>query len=72
MLIQQVVRTTCAPLVESALGFSTTESRAIGVGLSRSVVTRCALLKSIEINQVSQDRPHATDRQRATLAVRVA
>jgi len=67
MLIQHVVRTACALLILSALGFGAAEAGAVGVGLLCRLIARGALLESLEIDHVAHDRPHhATGWQRVT------
>jgi hypothetical protein len=56
MLVQQIVREFRAPLFQHALGFGATKLRAVGIGLLSRLLAFNALLKSLQIDHVRQDR----------------
>jgi hypothetical protein len=55
MLIQQIVRTDCALLLQIAFGFGLAELRSIDLGLLGRLVSRATFLKSVQIDQVAHD-----------------
>jgi hypothetical protein len=55
MLIQQIIRTDCALLLQIALGLGLAELRSIDPGLLGRLVSRATFLKSIQIDQVAHD-----------------
>jgi hypothetical protein len=71
MLIEQVFRTVCTPLVQKAFGFGSTKTRPIDFGLFRRLLSFGALLKSLEVDHIPHACPrHATEGESATFAPR--
>jgi hypothetical protein len=56
VLIQQVASTVFAPLIAYALGFGSAEPRAVDLGVLRRLLARHARLKSLQVDDLAEDR----------------